>query len=302
MANVLSCKWDISINGKELSLNRYTCITNIEIEEICDGSDTCRIQLRDPDFAFIEDNIFVEEAKIKVTARVNDVKNGNIEFSGYISAIDISFPEEGYPSMTLHCLDNSHIMNRKKKDRTWDNVSTADVVRKIAQEYGFKCKIQDGYNFETQDNIAQSDETDIAFLESLAKGENDIFMCKLVGDTIYYVKKGLLENPVSTLAYRLYPYSVISFSPQINKETRQEEVEKANIDDNKTPESSKATDGNTPRDTQGDPVKTGGTGGGAMKYDAEKRTWTDTGATPQADKATESMTNFVDSIDWEQYK
>lgn len=305
MDEVISCEWRIYINGTELDNARYECITDMEFEEICDGSDTCTIKLQDPAYAFIEDNIFIEEAKIKVVVNVKGAKDGYFEFSGYISAIDIDFPEEGYPSMSIFCLDKSHLMNRKKKDRTWDNVTSADVVKKIAQEYGFKCVVESGYSFKKQDNIAQSDQTDIEFIENLASEETDLFMCKLVGDTVYYIKKGLLANPVSTLAYREVPYSVISFSPQINKETRQEEIEKSDIAvDTKQPETSTATSENTVRETQGSSVKTstvvsGESGESAVTYNAEERTWT---STAEAKTANSAMTDFVNNIDWEEYE
>ena len=295
MADVISCVWDIYINGKQISENRYICITEISIDEICDGSDTCTITLQDPDFAFIEDNIFVEEASIKVTAFLNNVKDSDILFEGYISAIDISFPEDGYPTMSLYCLDKSHVMNRTKKTRSWDNTTSASVVQQIAQEYGYKCVIQQGYNFKTQDTISQSKETDIAFIESLADNESDIFMCKLIGDTIYYIKKGLLDKPVSELAYREYPYSVMSFSPKINKETRQEEITNSDIGDDKTTETATA-DEDTPRDTQGESVKTSS---GAMQFSADDRKW---GDTAKMNQASDGITDFTDSIDWSEYE
>lgn len=300
-SDVVSCIWRIHINGKALSLKRRTCITSIDIEENCDGSDTCTIELQDPDYEFIEDNIFIEEATVKVALRLEGTSYIHT-FSGYISAIDISFPESGYPCMSLFCLDNSHIMNREKKKRSWDNVTSADVVKKIAQEYGFKCVVESGYTFKTEDTISQSGETDIEFIEGLAGKEIDLFMCKLVGDTIYYTKKGLLSNSVAALAYRKKPYDVISFSPQINKETRQEKVNNSNISDSKTTEVGTA-DENTPRDTQGDSVSTS-TASGSMKYDADKRTWEDTGTPniPTEETANSAMTDFADSIDWEQFK
>jgi len=55
----------------------------------------------------------------------------------------------------------------------------------------------------------------------------------------------------------MFPYDVISFSPQINKETRQEEVAKADIvAKDKSKDSANATDSNTAREVQGEPVKT----------------------------------------------
>ena len=256
MSKVLSCYWNVFINGKELDKTRKECINSIDIVEQCDGSDTCTLVVNDPDFYFIEDNIFIEEATVSVEMGWHGDTH-RVTFTGYISAIDISFPDTGFPVLSVFCLDNSHVMNRKKKKRSWDKVTNAEVIQKIAKEYGFKCVIESGYTFKREDTISQSNSTDIDFCESLASNERVPFMCKLIGNTLYYVKKGILKDPTSTVYYKKFPYDVISFSPKINKETKQEEVTSADINtNNKTVDKATANDGNTPRDTQGEPVKT----------------------------------------------
>ena len=270
MSKLLSCYWNVYINGKLLSLEKKKCIDSIDIEELCDGSDTCTLNISDPDFLFIEDNLFIEEA----TVTVNIGWHGDtycVNFSGYISAIDIDFPDSGFPVMSIFCMDKSHIMNRKKKNRSWDKVTRADVVRKIAKEYGFKCVIESTYSGKTEDTISQSDTTDIEFCESLASEERDPYMCKLIGDTLYYVKKGILSKPSASLYYREKPYDIISFKPQINKETIKEEVSASNINTNdKSIDSSVAKNDNTNRETQGEPVVTSNE---YLGFDTKTKTW-----------------------------
>lgn len=256
MGKVLSCYWKVCINGKELDEGRRHCINNIDIQEQCDGSNTCTLTVNDPNFLYIEDNIFIQEATISVELGWHGDTH-RVHFDGYISAIDIDFPDTGSPVLSVFCLDESHVMNRKKKQRSWDNVSSADVVRKIAKEYGFSCVIETGYNFDIEDTISQSDMTDIEFCENLAGGERIPFMCKLIGTTLYYVKKGLLKDPASTLYYKRYPFDVVSFSPRITKETILEEVTCSDIDTStKKTKKSTASNKDTSRDTQGEPVST----------------------------------------------
>ena len=160
MSDVLSCYYNVHLNGKPLSEDRRNCIESVSIEELDNGSNTCSIIMNDPEFKYIEDNIFIEEATVFAEfgwwgETYRDT------FSGYVSAIDISFPDNGYPQLTIFCLDDTHIMNRKKKTRSWDKVTRADVVKKIAAEYGFKCVIQSGYSSTVEDSISQSGVTDI---------------------------------------------------------------------------------------------------------------------------------------------
>lgn len=277
MSKVISCYWNIHINGKLLDIYRKKYIESVEIEELCDGSDICTIVLNDPDFVFIEDNIFVEEATVSVSIGWHGDSH-RVTFDGYISAIDINFPESGYPIMSIFCMDNSHVMNRKKNTRSWDNVTRAEVVQKIAMEYGFKCVIEPGYTFKAESSISQSDATDIEFCESLAGEEREPFMCKLIGDTLYYVKKGIIKNAVAELQYRKVPYDVVSFKPQINKETKKEEVESADINiSDKTVDSAVSNNENTIRDTLGEPVMTTSN---QMVYDPMTGKWSSNVSTP----------------------
>lgn len=273
MSNVLSCYYNIHINGNPLDEGRRGCIESISIEELDNGSNTCTLVVNDPEFKYIGDNIFIEEATINIEFgwwghTYRDT------FSGYISAIDISFPEDGYPKMSLFCLDNSHLMNRKRKTRSWDKVTRADVVKKIAAEYGFKYVIQSGYSSTVEDYISQSGVTDIEFCENLAGEERDLYKCKLIGDTLYYVKREILGSPKATVYYKSGDFDVISFSPRINKETRQETIDKADINtDTKVTDSATASDSTTARETQGTSVKTSSKPSAGYQYDPKTGDW-----------------------------
>lgn len=270
MSNVLSCYWKVFINGNELDEARRKCVEDVDMQENCDYSDTCTLKIHDPDFLFIEDNIFIEDSTVSIEVGWNGDTH-RVKFDGYISAIDIDFPDNGHPLLSVFCLDKSHIMNKKKKKRSWDNVTRAEVIQKIAKEYGFKCVIETGYTFLKEDTISQSDVTDIEFCENLAQEERVPFMCKLMDDTLYFVKKGLLQEPTSTLYYNKYPYDVVSFSPRINKETIKEEVTSSNVSTtSKSIDTHTATSSNTSRDVQGEPINTKST----VTYSPTTGEWT----------------------------
>lgn len=279
---VLACIWTVAINGNNLDLDRKRCINSIEISTACDGSDVATIAIVDKDMIFIEDNIFVEDATIAITMMFVG-STDKVTFNGYISAIDIDFPEEGMPNITLTCLDSSHVMNRDKKKRSWDNVTRKDVVQKIAGEYGLKFEGESSYNGKVEDNIAQSDQTDIEFCEKLASEETELYMAKVVGDTLIYKKKCLLESPTMTVHYKQYPYEVRSFNPQINKETMQDkssvsdiatdtkEVDDAVSTGTGQTQGSKVSGSSTPSSASST-AKSGGSTG-QMKYDPSTQTW-----------------------------
>lgn len=259
---LLAILYDVWISGTKLSTSKKACITSIDVKETTIGSDVATIEIIDPEFLYIEDDIFIEDNTIKIKMGWDNTTH-RVDFDGYISAIDIDFDSNGCPKLTVTCMDNTHIMNRKKKDETFSNCTSADVVKKKAKEYGFACVIEKDYKFTVQETITQSKQTDIDFITKLANDEVYPFTARLVGNTLYYIKMGKLTTPKMTLTYRKYPHEIISFNPKINKETKQVEITGSSVD----------TGSKTKQDTSGSvPSSKGGisSGDGAgAKYSTE---------------------------------
>lgn len=227
---VLAIEYTVYINGLKLDTSKKECINSISIKETVDGADTATLKISDPKFLYIEDNIFVEESKIKITLGWVGVSY-RVKFEGYISAIDIDFQSNGVPLLTITCMDNTHLMNREKKKKTYKNKTSAEVVQEIVKAYGYQfvTEAEKDYKFEKQETITQSKQTDIDFITKLAKDEVHPFTARLIGNTFYYVKKGHLASPKMTLTYLKYPHEIISFNPKINKETLKSKVSSAKV-------------------------------------------------------------------------
>ena len=226
--DLLSIVYDVWISGTKLKLDKKACINSIEIKETVEGSDVATINITDPEFKYIEDNIFLEDNKIKIELGWDNT-TFRIKFEGYISAIDINFENTGCPKLVLTCMDKTHKMNKKKRNRTFKNCTSAEVVKKIVKEYGFTCKVSESYKFPRQETITQSNQSDIEFITKLAGDEVHPFTARLVGNTFYYVKMGKLKTPKMTLKYNSYPHEIISFSPKINKESKKVEIKSASV-------------------------------------------------------------------------
>ena len=225
---ILSIVYDVWISGTKMGIDKKECINSIEIKETVDGADTATIQITDPEFLYIEDDIFLEDNTIKIKLGWSNTTYRET-FEGYISAIDIDFNSNGCPKLTVTCMDKTHIMNRTKKDATFKNTTSANVVKQICKNYGYNVVVDSSYKFEVQETITQSHQTDIDFITKLANDEVYPFSARLVGNTFYYVKKGKLETPKMTLTYKKYPHEIISFSPKINKESKQVEIKSSSV-------------------------------------------------------------------------
>lgn len=256
----------MSIKGEDIGYEKKKAIKSVEIEEDDSAFDTCTIKIEDPDYKFISDDLFVEDVPMGIDMGFHSGTPYKKSFYGYIASIDIDFPESGVPTIELFCVDKSHLMNRVKNSRSWDNCSNSDIIIYFANNYGFNYYIEPDYNFEVKETISQSNQTDIEFMQSLAEDEIQPFICKLIGDTIYYVKRGMLSKPVRSLSYKQYPFEIQSFKPQINKETKEMEYKYVYLTTDKLVDIGLADNIRTARDVQGYPVDTSDVPFGAVSY------------------------------------
>ncbi len=271
---VLSMKYDIWIGGNKLDLDRKQCITSLSLKETDSGSSSAVINVLDPDLVFINDNIYIEDKKIKIKMwwEGHSYKH---TFDGYIVAVDIDFPESGVPSLTINCMDATYKMNTKKKNKVYKKKTSAQVVQAICKSYGYKCIVESGYKFPKQDSISQSSQTDIEFITKLAGEEVHPFTARLNGNTFHYVKKGKLEKEdMMNLKYRVFPFDIISFSPRIN--TIEKEISKGKTDTKKKSASKSETTGtgkNTSLDSSKGDKSTGKNSKNSYTYNNDG-TWT----------------------------
>lgn len=225
MASVLVPQYKIYVNGKELDAIYYHNINRVVIKETSLGCCRCTIDLVDPDMLFIEGSMIVESTPIKVVIGMN---NQERTFEGYVSVLDAKFPKDGLPTATIHCMDKTHLMNRKYNTRTWENCTISSVAEQIYRQYGFKVKISDSKT--KLESIQQSNETDISFVTKLVDDiEDKHFLTYVEGETAYFVERQA-PSPSAQLNYRLPPYNLFSFSPRINKESKKEPYPKNDID------------------------------------------------------------------------
>lgn len=278
-------KYTIKINGKKISKKRMSCINSVSIFETVDGSSTATLKIVDPDFVFINDNIFREEATIKIYIDWYG-KPTRTTFSGYISAIKANFPQNGLPSMDITCMDITHKMNRKKRKKTFKNKSSRQVVKKIAKRYGFKVKFTKGWKSVKQESISQSNQTDIDLLTSLAGNESYPFAVYVRNKTLYYVRKGKPSKKIKVkLTYRSNPCTIIDFSPTITKE----EVKKIEKKRKKTKKKTKGKNNKiTKKSTSGrsSSGRSSGKSGGGRNNNSSSRTSTTSSTTKKTNKRT----------------
>lgn len=276
---VLAMDYNVGINGRDFKkedLLKY--VNSIEIKETVEGADTVTLLISDPEFKFIDDDIFIERAGMWAKMHWKD-STDLIEFHGIISAIDVNFQDIGVPQLTITGMDRTTYMNREKHSRTFCNCTSAEVVASIVPEYGLNPIIDSEYPFPVRETITQSNQTDIDFITKMASDEVHPFTARIIGNDFYYERMGKLEVPKLKLAYAMFPYDLISFTPQINKESKQEEISSSKIDTGSKElsdttatvdtDSSRVTENNTSTDSD----NTSNKSNVYYTYDPSKKSW-----------------------------
>lgn len=215
--------YKIYIRGKLLDDERMKNILEVNVQDNCTGSDLLQISMCDPDSHFIADDIITEKSAIKFEATYTNSYGvqSTFKFEGYISIIDIDFKNDGVPVMTIHCMDNTFIMDSIPKKRTWEKTTRSEVVKKIFKEHGLKAVVDS--TSEVVDTLTQSNETDIVFITKLASDEKEDYIVYVEGNTGYFKKKPTAVSSQATLRYKEAPYDILGFLPRISKKTSKTE-------------------------------------------------------------------------------
>lgn len=244
--------FSITIGGQELSNEMMNLITDITLEDNAKESDLLSITIVDPNFMFIEDSMFVEAKEVYFIGGWKH--DPSVKFTGHISAIDISFPEEGSPILVIHCMDGSYNLNRESVKKTWKNMKKSDIAKTIFAKYGLKAVVDDTGTVES--SISQSDVSDIAFLIKLASETKVPYNCYIENGVGYFVKEKSSAVGEKEFYYRQSPFNLISFSPKITTESKKDVSTKSDVDTTTaTVAESKVTEGSK-ENSQGKETKT----------------------------------------------
>lgn len=214
----------IAVNGElcELPENMRDLIESYDLSTEESGATTLEFTVSDPNFVLLNSSILVEDTAVYFECGWANDWNNIVRFYGYISIIDFEFTTDGYPSLTITCMDETHIMNRVEKTRTFENKKRSDIVKSIFNEYGIPSEVWDSGEQadDIEEKITQSEETDISFIQGLA-GEviGNIFICYVENGVGYFKPRDFSGEPVVDLYYRdENGNDISSFKCSVNKE------------------------------------------------------------------------------------
>ncbi len=175
-------------------------VTGLVMKEQEDGLSTLEVTFSniaaarggDADLAFEDERAFKLGDRIAVYS--GEEQEPTEIFSGLISAIEATFPEEQAPTLTVLAEDQLQKARMLRHTRTYTDQSVADVARAIAQDAGLTPQIS-GFD-QIQGVQVQYNESDLAFLRRLlARQDGDL---QVVEDELHVaprseVRRGTVE-------------------------------------------------------------------------------------------------------------
>jgi uncharacterized protein len=144
---------------------------------------------------------FEDETPLKLGDRIavySGDEDGPTEiFTGFVTALEADFPEDGPPMLTALAEDKLQIARMKRRTRTYENQSLADIARSIAQDHGLTPRIS-GFSDAIGVQV-QLNESDLAFLRRLlARHDGDL---QVVGDELHVSPRGEVQRGRLELAF-----------------------------------------------------------------------------------------------------
>lgn len=260
--------YQISLNGEVLSPLLHSLIQSVTFTDSASEASTATIQLTDPDYILLDDPRLVRATAMKIYGGwVND---NNLWLSGFISSVEVNFPDEGPPIISIMVMDESFIMDTLPRYDIFKDVFSDDIAKKIAQSYGLKFEGDKGKR--QYRHKVQSKQTDIKFLRAIA--DSEWFIVRVINGTLYWKERTFTAGEKGeTYWYRRPPFNLINFQPKVVQADRLDGITEGGINPKTGQPEEEATDEFVPPDILEQANRLNDGAGLYMHYDAPSGTW-----------------------------
>lgn len=223
--------FEVKIDGQKITKS-HGIITSVSVDATMDGADHFSLSV-DGTFDFDErtfEGFDWETFPIGGNVAIEVGYGEELEsvFVGSINAIKPSFPADGPPSVEISGYGRQHELTKNTNSASWEEKTDSEAAQDVIDRYDFDDTV-DSTSIPHR-NIVQDDQTDAAFLEQLAKrndegnGPFEVFARR---DEFYFRAPRDDREPSMTLRYGP---SLQSFSPEYSDATQVQEVEVRHYD------------------------------------------------------------------------
>ena len=169
-------------------------------------------------------------------------------------------------TLTVKCLDLGTTIKKVGDNKIWENVTSSDIAKTIADKYGLTLVVDK--TTKKWDNLPQGNRSDLGFLHYLAKREAGNYTVFIRNENLYFVKRAINVSSRRTFEYNNGDGVVTSFEPAIKESSASPSSSSVKMAISDPTKASKASDiANVSVDHKNE-EKTGTTGAFKGVYDA----------------------------------
>jgi phage protein D len=211
--------YQIRMEGEDIT----PWVTSVTVVE--DDRQTDNITLAIPDPRMIYADALFEGSTVEADLGYAGDGQHALLLRAIITKVELSYPENGLPMLTLKGEDKSIMMGLVEKKRLWRDRKVTDIVRELGRKHGFqKVEASLSPDPKLRQPVNQDGKTDLAFLQELAQEHHAKCFVELDEqnvEVLYFIPERRivkLNRPDAlVLRYRSGPGSnLIGFSPSFD--------------------------------------------------------------------------------------
>ncbi len=213
----------VKVDGARLDPAHMDHVEKIEVRNFVGLPDMATIRMADPEGRHIADPPFFIGDQIEI--RLGDIEASSPDpvFVGEIVTFEPEFTNAA-ATICVRAYDKSHRMHRNRRSATFQDMTLADVVQKVAGENGLQVGTVDSTPT-VHPFLQQSMESDLDFVNRLAAMENCEF--GVSEDRVFLHLRRNGSGPVPTLSWR---ENVKSFKPRMSAAQQHDKVRVSSYD------------------------------------------------------------------------
>jgi phage protein D len=127
------------LDGQQPPDDLKDALIDCVVENTLHLPDYCVLRFQDAGFQWVDSDKLKEGVKVEIKAGY-DADGLERLFIGEVIGLDLDMTGQGTPTVSVRCYDYSHRLHRGKKSRTFQQVTDADIAKKVGQEASFQVK------------------------------------------------------------------------------------------------------------------------------------------------------------------
>src|SRR5215471_17700485 len=201
---------EIRVDGQKLDDRYGQQLVEVRLQENLRLPDACLLRFSDPSLEAIDSFPIKIGSQVEVLLAGNDDTSLTSVFKGMITSLEPEFAQG--TTLGFRAYDGSHSLHQTKRAATYQNMTAADIARKVGQRAGVNEGTIDSAG-PAHDFVQQNNETDWEFLWRLAQRID--FEVLVLDHKLYFRKAG---PPAGTqdITLKWGDGTLISFRPRVS--------------------------------------------------------------------------------------